>query len=353
MMSCPPAVAAAIFAALVLLISPAVSAQSPSCDSPQGSGACLPWGLVDLQSELPGEIVDLSKDGSVVVGEVSLAGVYRWKLGVGVTILDLPGTEAVALGRNVMSADGSIVVGDTRPSGPSSQRIFRWEADQGASVAPLLSMGSAVAIPNVFPSETNGDILPTGLASVSADGNTIVGVGEARNSMGTVIDQSWIFRWTMAGGTTDIPQLAFPFDTGTSTPRRFTPYSIAGDGITIVGEESSATVGLEAVSWVPDAGPSGGIRTNLGNDPGFPSRAIAASFDGQVIAGFSPNVGGGASNGFRWTQSGGEELLPVVVVPKSMSDDGDLIASLKPRVSAGGVDQRGQRGRERWVARLS
>jgi hypothetical protein len=59
-------------------------------------GTCLPWGYLDLTSELGDAaaasrhlIVDLSRDGSTLAGfALSPLETFRWRLGEGVRVLD-------------------------------------------------------------------------------------------------------------------------------------------------------------------------------------------------------------------------------------------------------------------------
>jgi len=289
--------------ALVYVSSPA-GAQSPSCDSAQGSGACLPWGLSEL--DLPGEIFGLSADGSVVVGALpSLEGTFRWKMGEPVEVMSYPSSysDAPNAARQNVSANGAIVVGDLRLLGEVAPRIFRWDADD--DLVTLLPSGPAPEASRFFPF-TGVTVLPTSRASVSGDGDVIVGRGDAIVPAGT-LSLSWPFRWTPAAGTSDDLQAPFndPFD----------PYSVAGGGSDVVGRLDLDGFPSElAARWHSGAG-----EVLLFTK----SEATAVSYDGEVVAGIRLS-----QPSFRWESGAGFQDLGEHLQPRSISDDGSIITSL-------------------------
>lgn len=227
-----------VFATCIVAIG--AHAQSPSCDDAGGSGSCLPWGVVDLSAVLPGPIFDLSRDGGVVAGPTnSFDQVYQWKLGNNPTILNLDGVETLPLGRPVMTDNGAIVVGVSQQPGPAPRLVFRWDVDAGTHT--ILPAGPTEGIDDVY-GLNNGTVLPTGRPSISSDGTTIVGVGEARIDTGALVDSFWPFYWTEAAGTSDLPQEAFGNE-------RFSNLVVSGDGDTIVGEVVTNFGNLQADFW--------------------------------------------------------------------------------------------------------
>jgi len=127
---------------------------------------------------LPGEIVGLSADGSVVVGvSADMTQTFRWKLGQGVITLTIPGSTRVEApdDRQSISADGAFVTGEvTLPSATIQDQIFRWDVDAGTFT--LLPSGVPTEVVRVTGSTDPGTYLltPRVRPSISADGNTIV-----------------------------------------------------------------------------------------------------------------------------------------------------------------------------------
>lgn len=123
---------------------------------------------------------------------------------------------------------------------------------------------------------------------ISADGSTIVGVGDS--SLGFEA-----FIWTEGVGMVGLG--------GLSSDRFYsTAFDISANGSTVVGVSTSA-LGNEAFVWTQTSGMIG-----LGDLPGgeFAGTAHAISADGLVIVGSSSSANsGGGMEAFRWTESRG------------------------------------------------
>jgi hypothetical protein len=270
---------------------------------------------------LPGEILDLSADGSVIVGtELSPDRTFRWKLGEGVKFLSVPGSTENSLGygtSNVASgsavtADGSIVVGIAEfPATPETERVFRWDAE--ADTVTILPQGTATEVNRFFPTVTNTTIFPTADASVSEDGNVIVGTGLARGFVGgspVTASTDWVFRWVNGSGTSDDLQAAFA--------QIFKPRAVSPDGFAVAGRVFPIPTEFTAARWLSGSG------LVL---PSSADHALAISHDGEFLAGSLGSVLA-LSTAYRWTSVTGLETIGLNLRERSMSDDGGTIASL-------------------------
>lgn len=140
-------------------------------------------GVFEVLGSLPGQDYSIpnatNEDGTVIVGlsgqgfafsdhqPASAANAFRWSTAEGMQDLGtLPGdatSEAFAV-----SADGKVVVGDSRPLGSPVGRAFLWSEDSG-----MLDLNAHLPTLGV-------DLNGWGLASatgISADGSVIVGEG--------------------------------------------------------------------------------------------------------------------------------------------------------------------------------
>jgi uncharacterized membrane protein len=170
-------------------------------------------GMVSI-GDLPGgantsEGMGVSADGSVIVGyagsinnegrQNSHYEAYRWTSETGLTPLgSLPG-QAFHSAAKAVSADGSVIVGETigNPSG-SNRQAFRWTSADG--MMPLTGA----------PTNARSEAL-----AVSADGTVIVGTANQT-----------AFRWTASGGMQLLPIPAgFLFSSATD---------VSGDGRVVV-----------------------------------------------------------------------------------------------------------------------
>jgi probable HAF family extracellular repeat protein len=124
-----------------------------------GSNRAFRWtassGMQDLGT-LPGltsaEAHDVSADGSVVVGDWS-SGTFRWTATAGMQDLGIVGNT------RGLSADGSVVVGQTNFAVPGAMHAYRWTAATGA-----LNLGSLA-----------GPFGWSAADGVSGDGSIVVG----------------------------------------------------------------------------------------------------------------------------------------------------------------------------------
>lgn len=126
--------------------------------------------------------------------------------------------------------------------------------------------------------ESTGVFEPAG---ISADGSVVVG-GYYPSA----------FRWTQAGGATNLGYLSSNHDSYA--------YGVSGDGTTAVGVSYVNASNYAAFRWTQ----SGGM-VSLGQlSGGSDSTAKGAAYDGSVVVGFGVN-GTNHDEAFRWTQSGG------------------------------------------------
>jgi len=218
----------------------------------------------------------VSADGSVVVGESSAMGfseAFRWTASSGMVGLgDLAGgfTESKAFG---VSSDGTVVIGTS--SSASGDEAFRWTSSGG-----MVGLG-----------DLGGPIFGSRGSGISADGSVVV--GDAFSPSGTEA-----FRWTSSGGMVGLGGLPGSIGVGTEA------WGVSANGSVVVGLGNSATGGTEAFRWT-----SGGGMVGLGDLPGglFRSTARGVSADGGVVVGDSSSAASGDffTEAFRWTSGGG------------------------------------------------
>jgi probable HAF family extracellular repeat protein len=194
---------------------------------------------------------DVSADGTVVVGtSTSEAGnrAFRWTLAGGME--DIGPGEA-----NAVSADGSVVVGGTGPSGIGVSEAFRWTAGGGQQLLGDLTGGHR--------SRANG---------VSADGSVVVGIsatnatllfpeedpdGEEPGPLVTWHADSEAFRWTESSGMQALGLLS-----PDTIYDQFSSFAsaVSADGTLIVGGATVSTedaryAGNSGVYWIGTDGP--------------------------------------------------------------------------------------------------
>jgi len=243
----------------------------------------------------------VSADGKVVVGfSTSAAGkqAFLWQSGVMTGLGDLPGGSFASEARGV-SADGSVVVGigtpATAPAGGPFQ-AFRWKS------GVMTNLGGLPGLPGQPP-------LASQAFAVSADGNVVVGGGQAATGGNEA------FRWTQAGGMVGLGDL-FTLYGPNSTAR-----AVSSDGSVVAGQGYSTT-GIEAFRWTQASGMAG-----LGRLPGATvSSAYGISADGLVVVGTSPV---GTDHAFRWTQTTGMVAItgpPVIQsLARAASGNGSVV----------------------------
>jgi uncharacterized membrane protein len=210
----------------------------------------------------PGSAVDLSADGSVVVG----SGGY-WTREHG--LVPLPGAAAV-------SDDGTLFAGSTMEGGP-----YRWTAETGFE--PL-------GLPPDFPLA-----IPVA-QSISGDGKVIGGYIQGQSNSAWIWNEGIGYRW-LGGGANFVNALS-------------------SDGRVAVGNAGSNPTG--GFRWTHE---NGLIRLPTLGGGNFPSPALDLSADGSVVVGDSPSarLPNGFREAFRWTEQGGIKGLGALPPPRSSS----------------------------------
>lgn len=216
----------------------------------------------------------ISFDGSVIVGNGSSANgveAFRWTATNGMVGLgDLPGSGAFTSDALGVSADGGVIVGQSRRSFPAI-RAFRWTAATGMTelgdlpgganfstawaVSPeggvvVGSSSSAAGEEAFYWTQTTGMLslgdLPGGgvnsrALAVSPNGKVVVGIGTSANGQEA-------FRWTQAGGMVGLGSLN-PFDFASRAS------GVSADGNVVVGIGSGVSdFNGEAFVWFPGTG---------------------------------------------------------------------------------------------------
>jgi probable HAF family extracellular repeat protein len=249
----------------------------------------------------------VSRDGSVIVGEVHVTGMgqhaFRWTAPTGMVDLGVPTGSIQSHGIGV-SGYGSVVGGYVEVN---PYNAFRWTPSAGFEL-----LGTPVG--------------GTDSSGGGVSGNGLVIVGAA-----TVAEGSRAFRWTAAEGFTTL-----------GVPAGFTSsiaVAASGDGSVIVGRASAPGIGT-AFRWTAP----GGIQSL----PGTRS-ASGISSDGSVVIG---NSSGGA---FLWTAARGtvlvQSLLGATLPPGWTLDQGYGVSADGLRVTGWGHDPAGHS--EAWIATLT
>jgi probable HAF family extracellular repeat protein len=218
-------------------------------------------------------VLDVSGDGSVMVGTVTENGVaqaFRWTAGGGIGggLGFLPGASySEAYG---VSPDGSVVVGQAL-NDAGQPEAFRWTDDDG-----MIGLGQL----------PGGDF--SGADAVSADGSVVVGVASALFQEG--------FRWTAAGGMVGLGMAV-----GTVFLTDSLASDVSADGSVIVGnghlDTSPPDTSAHALIWDPIHGWRL-VEEVLVSDYGLDltgwtlTAATAISGDGLTLVGFGTNPEG-------------------------------------------------------------
>jgi probable HAF family extracellular repeat protein len=255
----------------------------------------------------------ISVDARVVVGvSASARGnqAFRWTVDGTLQALGmLPGYTAYSQAYAV-SADGSVVVGQSLKEDGVTGRAFIWTAESG--MQPL------GALPDwVTSSQASG---------VSADGQTVVGVAQGKDP-NYIGDKTLCFFWTAEEGF----HLFGDFLPAVAVGTECRAYGISGNGQVVVGEARYGIVNLrpalEGFRFTRDTGllPLGFV------DPQNPqSSAASASATGSVIGGASLAGRGDFTFGspMRWSTSAGPTWLAYgsLGVTQAVSADGTHMA---------------------------
>lgn len=238
----------------------------------------------------------LSADGSIAVGDVSLAPgtgsqPFRWSLDIGLVPLGYLGTGHQGDSSGV-SADGSVVVGySTAELGPDAPyHAFRWTAATGMVDLGFLPGAS--------------DAYATG---VSADGSVIVGYSGHQ-----------AFRWTPAGGMVALGSVP-----GAESSIAYGP---SPDGMSYILQGHTRWANFTHLFL---STPSG--LQDLGSLPGRPLSFYRGFAQNGVVVGRCVPANGGGNEVFRWSPGTGMVGLgflsghPEDSAPAGVSGDGELI----------------------------
>ncbi|GBC90483.1 MAG: hypothetical protein K6U12_13620 [Armatimonadetes bacterium] len=259
----------------------------------------------------------VSADGAVVVGWSSdpqgRTHPFRWTESGGMQDL---GTFGGSTGDAwATSADGSVVVGAAH-NALGQWRAFRWTQQTG--LQPLGTLGGT----------------ESGARDISANGAVIVGL--ARNAQ----NQWRAFRWTAAGGMEDLTQrYAHLMSNGSYLE---VAQSISPNGRYIVGQGyNAATQRAEAFLLETEPPRPGRIRF-IQENAGIAPLAAAISWDGRVVVGVTNTTATGNyyryfpdywsslpsiadADAFRWTPTGGLQILARLAAALDVSPDGASI----------------------------
>lgn len=289
-----------------------------------GAGAAEPPEFVALGDvgleEISSAAGAISADGLVVTGRCTPPGsqrVFRWTLAGGMVSLGGPNL-AIGTGAN---ADGSVLVcnsatlaGDSlayrwtqvngfvplpglTPSSPGP-RVFGVSADGGTAVGESSTPLVATAVvwnpvAAVTPLSNEPGFSSYSARGISGDGSVIVGSGSGPG-LGAVA-----FRWTSAGGTVVLPDLAGGAVLAAAN-------AVSSDGTITVGYVTTES-GQEAAKW------SGGIPSGLSDLAGgtIESNAFGVSANGKIIVGYGTTDT--AQEAFVWDADNGMRNLKQVL----------------------------------------
>ena len=219
----------------------------------------------------------VSADGSVIVGQSDITGnsAYHAFKYVGTTMMDLGtlgGSNSAARG---VSANGSVIVGQSDITGDIAQHAFKYV---GTTMTDLGTLGGG---------------LYSGANAVSADGSVIVGYSDITGN-----SAYHAFKYVGTSMT----------DLGTLGGSISYANAVSADGKVIVGQSDiTGNSAYHAFKYV------GTTMTDLGTLGGSNSSANAVSADGKVIVGYSDITGNSTSHAFvyRVTDSGGGVMVDI------------------------------------------
>jgi probable HAF family extracellular repeat protein len=249
----------------------------------------------------------ISADGRVIVGKSKTSsGVYhaiRWNVSInnlghatiGMTDLGtLNGDQTAAI---YVSADGSVISGNSYDSNLLHRRAFRWTQTTGIVDLGLLSASDSFSF----------------VTGMSDDGSVTIGT-----SCGESYANCRAFRQTPATGMTTLD--GYNYETYAN--------DISSDGSVIVGQADLSNGTTHAILWTLATGFS-----DIGAPGGLYASASRVSSDGNVVAGVKEtntfSSGDLHYRSFRWTQSTGFSDLGSLGQAYSMVDkmtpDGKVI----------------------------
>ena len=234
-------------------------------------------GLGDLSGgNFASAAYDVSADGSVVVGSsdsISGGEAFRWSQQTGmVGLSDLPGGSFSSFASGV-SGDGLTIVGSSTSAVGANYggyEAFRWTSATGMTGLGDLPDG----------------LFYSGASGTSSDGSVIVGDGRTTAGQRAV-------RWLSAGSPSSIDNLELASASS----------AVSGDGLTIVGSQSSQPWN-EAFRWTVTTGIVGLGSSADGTLRSYAAHAISAN--GNVIVGQGFHLAATTeSEAFSWTQATG------------------------------------------------
>ena len=231
----------------------------------------------------------VSPDGLTVVGTVMVDSfrreAFRWRRQEGYTFLGDLPGEDDASAAHDVSADGETVVGVGSTGGSTFNSAFRWTAATGITA---------------FPGSSRDDVLQSA-TGISSDGSVFVGYGY-RPGAGEA------YRWTASGGLERLGGLP-----GGGAYR--VALAVSADGSVVVGSAANEHGGDDAVRWTRD-----GRIQSLGTTT---YRAEGVSADGKVIVG--SRVGLGDGEAFRWTEETG--AVGLGALPGHVRSDAEAVSA--------------------------
>lgn len=213
--------------------------------------------------------------------------------------LGVPPTTVAGLG-GAVSADGGALSGHSEAVDPvygdRLTQAFRWTEAGGMQLLGFLPGGNA-----------------SGVASMSADGATVVGTSNVEPYGPRLAP----FRWTAAGGMQSLGFLA-----GGS---QADVVAVSADGSSVVGFGNTPQ-GYPSFRWTAAEG-----MQALHAAQGMESRPTGVSADGKTVVGWISVDAFGSTLAYRWTETGGWSTLPYLPGDTSsraeaVSADGTVVA---------------------------
>ena len=221
----------------------------------------------------------MSATGSVIVGEAVppqtspqpnlITRAFRFTPSGGFEILTTLPNE-IQSRANAVSADGTVIVGDSYDTNTFLSRAFRWKAGVAQDLGNL---GGGESFAN----------------ATSADGSVVVGLSR-------FIGGFHPFRWTAAGGMQDLGDLGGNWATASG---------VSADGSVVVGTATPPPPGGLSIAtrWTASNGlenlNTAATRAGISLGGWQLLFADAVSADGRVIVGFAQNLTSNVTAGYR------------------------------------------------------
>ncbi len=219
-----------------------------------------------------GDALDLSADGSVMVGEItvetperSYLTAFQWTESEGIVPLSAGGGFSSSIHASAVSQDGKVIVG-TMTNDIGLTQAYRWTQETGAVPLPDLPGGAV-----------------SGSASaVNGDGSAIVGVGAGESG-------TEAFIWTASAGTrslVDVFEGDYNLGAALQGWSLLYDFDISADGHTIIGTGKNPEGQTEA--WRASL-----VGDRYWGDANFDGRVNLDDF-GILKANFGLGIGGNA-----------------------------------------------------------